>query len=112
MKTKQNDSPEVHYANCNAKNVRKVLVNHFDSSRVIILSCEDKYIVKIGSLGCPLALFPKTKAGQVAQEVDVIAGDNDTITKSKLVPTVVFDTDAPNNPNLGSFFQCRCSCWS
>ena len=61
IKTKRNDNPDVHYANCYVKNVRKVLVKHFDSNHTIMVSCDDKCIVKIGALGCPLALFSQDK---------------------------------------------------
>ena len=104
-KTKQNDNPDVHYANCNMKNARKVLVKCFDKNHTTMLSCEDKYNVKIGASGFPLALFPKTKVGQVEEAVEVIAANHDTFTKSNFVPTVTFHIDMPKNPNLGSFYN-------
>ena len=46
-KNKQNDNPDIHYANCNAKNVKKILAKTFDSNHTIILSCHDECIDKI-----------------------------------------------------------------
>ena len=102
MKNKQNDNPDMHHANCNANNVRKVLVKNFYSSHVIMLLYDDKFVVKIGVQWCPLAFCPKTKAGWVAQTVDVIAADHGTFVNFNLVPVVTFDADITNNPNLGS----------
>ena len=59
----------MHYANCNEKNVRKVLVKHFDSNHTIILSCHYECIDKIGVLRYPLALYAKTKAEWVVESV-------------------------------------------
>ena len=105
MKTKQNDNPDLHYANCNAKNVRKFLVNNFDSDHAIMLSCNDKYAVKIGVPLCSLALCPKTKVGWVVEAVEVITADHGTVSKSNLVPTVTFDTNVPKTTNLGHFYN-------
>ena len=41
-KTKKNDNPEMHCANCTANNVKKVLVEHFYSVYIIMTSCDDK----------------------------------------------------------------------
>ena len=103
MKTKQNDNPNMHCSNCNAKNMRKVLLKYFDSNHTIMLSCDNKKIAKIGLPRCPLYLCLKIKVGWVVQEVDFVAADHDTVIKSNLVPAVIFDTDVPNNPNLGNF---------
>ena len=48
-KTKQNDNPDVNYANGRSKNVRKVLANHFNSNNNIMLSCDDKCFVDVGA---------------------------------------------------------------
>ena len=79
-KTKQNDNLDMYYANCNAKNVRQVLVKHFDKNHTIMLSCDDKFIVKIGAPVFPLVLCPNAKAGWVGYEEEVIAADHDTVT--------------------------------
>ena len=104
-KTKQNDNPDMKCANYNAKNVRKVLVNKFDKDFTLMISCDDKCVVKLGSPGVPLALCPKTKAGWVAEAVDVSATDHDTVLKSNFVPTVILNIDMPNNHNLGTFYK-------
>ena len=70
-----------------------------------MISCDDKCIVKIGSPGSPLASCPKTKAGWVAEAVDVSAADHDTVLKSNFVPTVILNIDIPNNYNLGNFHK-------
>ena len=95
----------MHDANCNTKNVRKVLMKHFDSNHVIILSCKDKLIVKIKALGFPLASCAKIKTGWKAETIEVIATDHDTAIKSNLVHTVTFDIDIPRTANLGIFYN-------
>ena len=70
-----------------------------------MLSCDNKSIAKIGATGCPLVLCPKTKYGQVVEDVDILAADHDTVVKSKLVPIIEFGIDISNNPNLGSFYK-------
>ena len=62
-KTKQNNNLDIQYANVIAKNACKVLVAKFDEKHTMMLSCDDKHIVKIESLGNPLALCLKTKPG-------------------------------------------------
>lgn len=103
-KTRQNNNPDMRYANCNAKNVRKVLVSRFNKEHAMMISCDDKCMVKIGSPGVPLALCPKTKAGWVAKEVDASAADHDAVIKSPFVPSAIFNINIPNNHNLGSFY--------
>ena len=68
------------HANCNAKNVRKMLVNKHDKKHNM-MSCDNKCIVKIGLPRAPLALFPKTKAACIAESVDTTAADHDTVVK-------------------------------
>ena len=80
-------------------------MKNFDSNNSIILSCNDRCIVKIVELGCPLELCPKIKTGWLAYAFEFIAADHDTFAKFMLVPTNIFDIDIPNNPNLGSFFN-------
>ena len=95
----------MHCVNCNAKNVRKVLAKHFDSNHTIMLSREDKCVVKIGVTWCPLASFPKTKKGWVAESVEVIVVDHDTGVKYDLFPTITLDIDIPKSANLGNFWN-------
>ena len=89
--------------NCNAKNVRKVFVNKYDKKHTLMMSFDDKCIVKIGSPRVSLALCPKNKACWVAESVDISTADHDTTVKPNFLPTVIFNIDIPNNPNLGSF---------
>ena len=95
----------MNYDNCNAKNAQKVLVKHFYSNHTIMLSCEDKCIFNIGALGCPLVSCPKINAGWVADEVEVIVADHNTVIKSNLVPNVTFDIDTPKTANLSNFYN-------
>ena len=92
-------------ANCNVKNVLKVLVKIFDSNCTIMISCDDKFIAKIGVRGCPLALCTKAKAGWVAEAVHILAADHNSVIKSNLFYAVAFGIDVPNNPNLSSFYK-------
>ena len=100
MNTKQNDNTDAHCENCSTKNVQKGLVKYFDSDNSIMMSCNNKCIVKIGVLGFPLAIFPKTKAVWVEEAVEVVATDHDTFKKSNLVHDVLLRMDVPNDSNL------------
>ena len=55
------------YDNCNAKNVRKILVNKHDKKHTRMTSYDDKFIAKIGSTRVSLALCPKNKSCWVAE---------------------------------------------
>ena len=88
---------DVKHSNVNAKNVRKVIVNMFDKKHTMMLSCDDKCIVKIGSPGVPLALCPKTKVGLVSKDVGVSAADHDAFIKSPFVPSLMLDVGIPSH---------------
>ena len=68
--TKKINNLDILYYNCNAKSVHVVLVNHFDKDPTIMMSYDDKCVFKIGAHECLLALFPKTKTGWIAEEVE------------------------------------------
>ena len=105
METKQNDNHDMHHANYNANNVQKVLVKHVDSDHTIMLSCNEKWVVKIGVVGCPFELCTKTKEGLVIDAFEVTAADHDAVMKHDLVPTVTFDIDTPKTTNLSHFYN-------
>ena len=92
-------------ANINAKNVRKVLVSVFDKKHTMMVPCDDKCAVKIGSPRVTLDLCHKTKVGWVSKDVDVSAADHDAVIKSTVVPSVMLDIDIPSNHDLGSFYK-------
>ena len=97
QKDVQHDNPCMECGNINAKNMRKVIANAHIKDKMLLISCDDKCIVKVGVPGNPLALVPKSEASWMSTSVEVKAVDNDAFIKSNVVPSAMFAMDIPND---------------
>ena len=83
--------------NTNAKNAQKFIVSACNKDKMLLASCNEKFLVKVGRPDKSLSLVPKIKVGWIATSVGVKAADHDTFIKSNDVPSAMFAIDAPND---------------
>ena len=59
----RHDNTDMEHGNINAKHSWKFIVSTWNKDKMLLISCDEKCIVKEGKPGNPLALVPKSKTG-------------------------------------------------
>ena len=68
---------------------------------MILISCDDNFIVKFGAVANLLALVSIRKVGWVTANEKARVADNNAFVKSNTVPVTCFLIDVPDDFNLG-----------
>ena len=83
--------------------MRKLTESTCNKGKMLLISCDEKCIVKVGTPVKPLALVPKSKTCCITTSVEVKAADHDEFAKSNIVPSTMLVIDIQNDLNLGKF---------
>ena len=93
------------HGNINAKKMWKVIANACNKNKMLLVSCDEKCEVKVGTPGNPLAPVSKSKAGWIATSAETKAVDHDAFIKSNCVPSTMLIIDITKDLNLGKFHK-------
>ena len=98
----QHENPHMEYGNIDAKNARKVIVNECEKDKLVLISFDEKCILKAGTPGNPLVLV---QVDEIATLVKAKSVDHETFMKLNVTHSAILAIDIPKDFNLGKFYE-------